>query len=60
VARLAVNKEVIGAVAHALATDLEFSCPTKFEGEEGWYAIAERALAAASAMSAEAPDPQEA
>jgi hypothetical protein len=34
------------AAALALAADLEHSVPLKLEGEHGWYAVAERVLAA--------------
>jgi hypothetical protein len=39
----------IEAAARAHAADLEFTVPLQMEGEHGWYAVAERALAAADA-----------
>jgi hypothetical protein len=36
----------VEAVAEVLAAELEFSCPTALDGEDGWYAVAERTLAA--------------
>jgi hypothetical protein len=37
----------VQAAAEALAADLAATMPTSFEGDDGWYAVAERALEAA-------------
>jgi len=39
----------VDAAARALAADLEHTVPTTLHGEDGWRAVAERALAAADA-----------
>jgi hypothetical protein len=41
----------IEIAARALAADLEHPVPTKLDGEDGWRAVAERALAAADSVS---------
>jgi hypothetical protein len=41
----------IEIAARALAADLEHSVPTTLDGEDGWRAVAERALAAADSVS---------
>lgn len=42
----------VEAAAIVLASELEHSCPTRMDGEDGWRAIAERALQAADALNA--------
>jgi hypothetical protein len=39
----------VEAAAQVLAADLKHTVPTSLDGEDGWRAVAERALAAAEA-----------
>jgi hypothetical protein len=35
----------VGATARALVADLEYTVPTRLDGEDGWRAVAAHALA---------------
>jgi hypothetical protein len=45
------HRKRVGAAARALAADLQHTVPVTLNGEDGWLAVAERALAADGAAA---------